>query len=58
MIRVERVGNICVPKLTLKALLVAKGFSQVDGVDFSKTFSLVVKPASIHVVPTIAIVKQ
>ena len=31
----------------LKACLVAKGFNQVDGVDFSETFSLVVKPASI-----------
>ena len=31
----------------LKARLVAKGFHQVDGIDFSKTFSLVIKPATI-----------
>ena len=41
----------------LKAGLVAKGFNQVDGIDFSETFSLVIKPASIRLVLTVAIVK-
>ena len=35
----------------------AKSFNQVDGVDFSETFSPVIKRASITVVLTIAIVK-
>ena len=35
----------------------AKGFNQVDGIDFSKTFSLVIKLASICLVLTVAIVK-
>ena len=41
----------------LKAGLVAKGFNQVDGIDFSETFSLVIKLASICLVLTVAIVK-
>lgn len=40
------------------ALLVTKGFGQVDGVDFFETFSPVVKPATIHVDLTLDIVKQ
>ena len=40
-----------------KALLVAKGFQQTAGIDFSKTFSPVVKAPTIHIVFTIAISK-
>lgn len=41
----------------LKTHLVAKGFNQVDGIDFSETFSSIIKPASIRLVLTIAVVK-
>jgi hypothetical protein len=41
----------------LKAHLVAKGFNQVDGIDFSENFSPVIKPASIRLVLTIVAVK-
>lgn len=39
----------------LKGRLIAKGFHQVDGVDFSETFSLVVKPRSVHLVLSLAL---
>lgn len=39
----------------LKAQLVARGFSQVPGIDFLETFSLVIKPATIHIVLTFAL---
>lgn len=37
-----------------KASLMAKG----DGIDFSETFSLVIKPSTIRVVLTLLVVKQ
>lgn len=37
-----------------KAHLVAKGFHQAPGFDFLKTFSLVIKPATIKIILTIA----
>lgn len=40
----------------LKAKLVAKGFSQVEGLDFTETFSLVIKPATIRLVLSLALV--
>ncbi|CAH9086511.1 unnamed protein product [Cuscuta europaea] len=39
-----------------KARLVAKGFHQRPGVDFTDTFSLVVKPATVRLVLTLAII--
>lgn len=42
----------------LKASIVAKGFNKVNGVDFSETFSPIIKRASIRVVLTIAVVKR
>lgn len=34
----------------LKEWLVAKGYHQVDGIDFTETFSLVVKPGMIRII--------
>lgn len=39
----------------LKACLVAKGFHQQEGIDFSETYSPVVKPITIHVVLSLAV---
>ncbi|GKV49598.1 hypothetical protein SLEP1_g56338 [Rubroshorea leprosula] len=41
----------------LKARLVAKGFNQQAGIDYEETFSLVIKPQTIHIVLTIALAK-
>ena len=42
-------------KKHLKACLVVKGYSQVLGIDFYETFSLVIKPTTIRVILTIAL---
>lgn len=39
----------------LKARLVAKGFHQTSGLDFTKTFNLVVKPATIRILLSLAL---
>lgn len=38
-----------------KDCLVTKGFDQVCGVDFSETFSPVIKPATVHVILTLTV---
>ena len=38
-----------------KACLVAKGFHQQPGIEYTKNFSLVVKPATVRLILTIAV---
>ncbi|GAA0167721.1 hypothetical protein LIER_22592 [Lithospermum erythrorhizon] len=41
-----------------KAHLVTQGYKQQHGLDFDQTLSLVIKPATIHVVLTLAVTRQ
>lgn len=38
-----------------KACLVARGFNQLQGLDYEETFSPVVKPRTIRIIPTLAL---
>ncbi|KAL8099426.1 hypothetical protein AgCh_031889 [Apium graveolens] len=42
----------------LKARLAEKGYHQIDGVDYTETFSPVIKPGTIRIVITLALVRQ
>ena len=41
-----------------KAKLVAKGYSKLEGIDFTRTFSLVIKPTIIRLILSQAIIQS
>lgn len=41
-----------------KACLVANGMRQLDGIDFQETFDFILKPATIHIILSIAIMNK
>lgn len=41
----------------LKARFVAKRYNQIDGIDFSETYSHVIKPSTIRLIFSIVVVK-
>ena len=42
----------------LKASLVAKGYHQINGLDYTETFSLVIRPGTIRLILTVTLIKH